>query len=159
MPLVLHAGHETTEDTVALLGRNGQGPRVVILGVQRHFEFVPLAGAEVGADGGIIIYPGDTLLVAKRLLGLGVAGEGNDLGAITLFDDLVVERALLAADRLAAKIFPVLQAKCLRRHDVGAGGVVVRTDNADDLATVLTVRHGGDHQVDLALLEKLHAVR
>ena len=40
-------------------------------------------------------------------------------------------------DGLAAKIFPVLQAKCLRRHDVGAGGVVVRTDNADDLATVI----------------------
>ena len=52
----------------------------------------------------------------KRLLGFGVAGEGDDLGAVTLFDDLVVERALLAADRLAAKIFPVLQAKRLSQY-------------------------------------------
>ncbi len=45
------------------------------------------------------------------------------------------------------------------REHVDAGGVVARLDDADDLAPLRRLVHGGDHQVDLALLQELHAVR
>ena len=71
-----------------------------------------IAGRQVRADGRIVIDPGDALAVAQRLLGFGVAGEGNDLDAIPFLDDLVVEGALLAADLLAAQVLHCEAVSC-----------------------------------------------
>jgi hypothetical protein len=37
--------------------------------------------------------------------------------------------------------------------------IVVGVDDRHHFPAIRTVRHGGDHQVDLALLQELHAVR
>ena len=55
--------------------------------------------------------------------------------------------------------FPALEAGLAVREHVDAGGVVARLDDADGFAPLVRHVHGGEHQVDLALLQELHAVR
>ena len=157
MPVVNHAGHEVAPDAVQFVKRNGKSPRRVVLGHHRHLVFIVLTGRQIGHDRAVVIDPCDALAVAKRLLGLGVADEGDDLGAVFLRYLLVIEGALLAANRLALEVHPIADDALLGQH-VGAGSVVVRIGNADHLTPVGLVGHGGDHQIDLALLQELHAV-
>ena len=74
-------------------------------------------------------------------------------------DVFVVEGALDAADLLVLELLPALEAGLAVREHVDAGGVVARLDDADGFAPLVRHVHGGDHQVDLALLQELHAVR
>ena len=77
-------------------------------GKQGAFYNKVVAGREVRSDRRVVVDPADALAVPERLLGLGVVDEGDDLGAVALGHDLVVEGALLAADRLAAQVLPFL---------------------------------------------------
>ena len=111
--VVGYSGHEMTEDAVFLCQRNGESPGIVVFGSQRHLEIVKFSRGKIGHDGRIIVNPCDALLIAKRLLGFGITGESNDLGSVTVGNDLVVKCALFSANRLAAEVFPGTQAESL----------------------------------------------
>ena len=66
--------------------------------------------------------------------------------------------SLDGADLLPLHGVPIRRLGGLRHNDVIARRVVVGMDDTDHLATLQIVGHGGNHQVDLALGEKLHAI-
>ena len=95
----------------------------------------------------------------QRDLGLGLALERHDVGAVFLGHRLVVPGALDAADLLVLELLPGFEIRLFVGEHVDARRVIERLDDADELPAVRLVVHGGDHQVDLALLQELHAVR
>ncbi len=52
-------------------------------------------------------------------------GKCDNFGAIVFFNDLVIEGTLLAADRLAAQLFPIVQLQSFWCQQVGARSLVV----------------------------------
>ena len=138
-PVILHAGHEAAKDAVLFAQWHSQRPWVVVFGVQRHFIVGVFARGQVGGNRAVVIDPSDAFLVAQRLFGFGVAGEGNDLGAVPLFNDFVIERALFAADGFVRQLVPAGKSERFRCHDVGARRVVIRLYHAHEFASVRPV--------------------
>jgi hypothetical protein len=60
---------------------------------------------------------------------------------------------------LVLGLLPGLERRPLDRQHINARSVVAWVDDADRLPPLLRNVHGREHQVDLALLQKLHAVR
>jgi len=98
------------------------------------------------------------LPVAYNELGIRLLRR-DDFGAVFLSHDLVVPGALDGADFLILELLPGLERGLLDRQHIDAGGIVTRIDDADRLSPLLRHVHGSEHQVDLALLQELHAVR
>src|SRR3546814_14974278 len=97
----------------------------------------------------------DTLFPYTTLFRSSGALEGDDLGAVLLGQLAVVDGALDAAHRHAGEILPLGEAAL--GQDVGAGGVVAGVDDLHHVATLVGVRHGGDDEVDPALVEELRS--
>ena len=105
----------------------------------------------------VVIDPGNALTVTQCLFGLGITDEGDNIGTILLGNLLIIKSTLLAADGLALEICPTADHALLGQH-IGARRIIVRAGYAYHFAAIGFVGHGGDHQINLALLKKLHTV-
>jgi hypothetical protein len=79
-------------------------------------------------------------------------------GPVELRHPPIVIGALDGADFLALELRPGGQLRRFLRQHVGAAGIVIGLDHADDLAALRRVAQRRDDQVDTALLQEFHPV-
>ena len=128
--------------------------------VERHLVVRPLRVGEALGERGVVIDPAD----AVALHAAPTSASAWPLKATMSAPYFSATGLLYQAPWMPQTFWPlscsqVFRPAFLLREHVDAGGVVERLDDADDLPAVRLVVHGRDHQVDLALLQELHAVR
>src|SRR5260221_10686639 len=152
-------GDELPPRSVALLKLYGGAPWFGQDGLQRHLEGRPFGIGEPLLEGGVVVEPADAVALLHRRLGFVLSSEGDDVGAVLFGHVLVVEPALDAADLLVLELFPALERNLAVDEHVDAGRVVARLEDADRFAPLVRNIHRTEHEIDLAHLQELHAIR
>ena len=110
-------------------------------------------------DRRVVVGERNAIAVTQRRIGFRCSRERDAFNAVLLLQLLVIERALNQTHLLALELVPAFQILGLLRHDVRARRVIVGLDDVDGLAPLGRVAHRCDHQIDLALLQELDAIR
>src|ERR1700712_3203990 len=101
----------------------------------------------------------DTASAAQREQGLRRTRERTRNCTVAFNDGTDIAAALRDAYRLAAQVFPARNTACFKGYRCAADAIIRRCDVIENLAALRVVLHVGNQDVDLALLEKLHARR
>src|SRR4051812_12586678 len=84
VPFLQLLGHELAPGAVALLEFDGKSPWLLQDGRQRHFETGPFRIGETFGERRVVVHPADAVALLQRDFGLGLALEGDDVGAVFL---------------------------------------------------------------------------
>ena len=119
---------------------------------------LPIAGLDFVKKENLVVDPADAMPVAESLGGFAGAVERGHVEQQPLLREPVPQRALKAADRLAAQIRPGADLGAVPQQHVGPVAVVLRLDHGDQFAAAAGIAHGGGDDVDLAPPNLLQAV-